>query len=156
MQSYSPSEIYQFAVKIEENGKIAYEYFEKKFSDPKLKKIFNFLASEEVKHKETFEKILTKIEDYSSGYYDDQYFLYIRAFADNVIFTKEKFEKEIDKITDALSALDFAMKKELDTINYYYALKAFVKEDKQNLIDDIIKQERNHFLTLSKIKENYE
>ena len=153
MDNYNIGEIYQFAIRIEENGEKAYRYFAEKFAGNKeIKGLFINLADEEVSHKNIFENMVENIQDYSSSSeYPEEYFLYIRAFADTVLFSKKNIEKE--QIATIDEAFEFAMKKELDTINYYNALKNYVDFKHHNKIDDIIKQEQNHFLRLYNISE---
>ncbi len=50
MNIFDVTEIYQFAVQIEENGEKFYRAMVEKFDDPKVKKLFGFLAVEEVRH----------------------------------------------------------------------------------------------------------
>lgn len=153
MDKYSIGEIYQFAVRIEENGEKAYRYFAKKFEkDAKLKELFLFLADEEISHKNTFETMLNKFEDYSSkDNYPEEYFLYIRAFADTVLFSKDEIKKE--EINTPKEAFEYAIKKEIDSVNYYNSLKTIVDAIHHDRIDDIIKQEQKHILRLFQFKE---
>jgi len=65
MNIFDVTEIYQFAVQIEENGEKFYRAMVEKFDDPKVKKLFGFLAVEEVRHEKIFKEMLTKIEDYN-------------------------------------------------------------------------------------------
>ncbi|HOV13003.1 MAG TPA: ferritin family protein [Spirochaetota bacterium] len=153
MDNYNIGEIYQFAIRIEENGEKAYKYFAEKFSaNSEIRNLFLHLAEQEIHHKNIFEVMVAKIEDYSlESQYPDDYFLYIRAFADAVLFSKKNIEKESIKTIE--EAFDFAMKKELDTINYYNALKNYVSYEYHEKIDDIIKEEQKHFLALYNTKE---
>ena len=66
MSSFNPSEIYQFAVRIEENGEKFYREMTNKLDNKKVKELFTFLADEEVEHKAIFKKLLSKFEKYSS------------------------------------------------------------------------------------------
>ena len=63
--------------------------------------MFDIFADEELKHKKTFEDFLSNIEDYKPPEsYSDEYFAYLRAYVDNLIFIEEKLKKEIlDLIT---------------------------------------------------------
>lgn len=153
MDNYNIGEIYQFAIRIEENGEKTYRYFAEKFGyNAEIKKFFLYLADEEAKHKVTFEDMVDKIQDYSStAEFPEEYFLYIRAFADSVLFSNKNVKKEsIENIDDAF---EFAMKKEIDSINYYYSLKNYASPEYHSKIDDIAKEEQRHFLKLYNMRE---
>jgi len=98
--------------------------------------------------------MLSKIETHSlpEGY-PDEYGSYLRDYVDSkIIFTKEAMEKELTKIKDIPSALDFAIRREMDSILYYQEIKAFVSKDQHRVIDEIMGEERSHFETLSALR----
>ncbi|MCM8785913.1 MAG: ferritin family protein [Candidatus Omnitrophica bacterium] len=149
---FNISEIYQFAIKIEENGEKFYRKVAWKTKDKKVKDLFIFLADEEVRHKRIFEENLKKIEKYEpSESYPGEYFAYLRAYAEGLIFTKN-IEKELEK-EDILEAIDFGIRRELDSIMYYLEMKDFIPETQELEIDKIIKEERSHFIKLSNLKK---
>ena len=153
MGMFNSSEIYQFAIKIEENGEKFYRQMTEKLDDPKVKELFTFLANEEVDHKRTFEKMLSKFEDYTPvESYPGEYFAYLKAYADNLVFGFKKFDDDISKIEDAASAVQFAIGKELDTIMYFQEMKNIVPKSELNRINSIINEERKHVVKLSEIK----
>jgi len=150
---FNSSEVYQFAIKIEENGEKFYRQMTEKLDDPKVKELFTFLANEEVNHKRTFEKMLSKFEDYTPvESYPGEYFAYLKAYADNLVFGFNKFDDDISKIEDTASAVQFAIGKELDTIMYFQEMKNIVPKSELNRIDAIINEERKHVVKLSEIK----
>lgn len=155
MAMFKPDEIYQFAIKIEENGEKFYRKMEGKVVDKDLRTLFSFLADEEIKHKNIFKNMLTKIEDYEpSESYPGEYFQYLKAYADDLIFSMEKLEGDIDSIKGSLDAVNYAIKKELDTIAYYNEMKNVVQESEVKKIESIINEERKHVVKLSEIKES--
>lgn len=150
---FDPSEIFQLAIRIEENGEKFYRSMAEKLPDQQVKELFSFLADEEVSHKNFYKDILSKIdtfEPYES--YPGEYFSYLRAYANNIIFSEKTFEVKLEQIADALSAIDFAIKAELDSILYYQEIKKLVPEKKHAQIDEIIDEERRHFVKLTDIK----
>ena len=95
--------------------------------------------------------MLSKIKKYEPPeIYPDEYFAYLRAYADGTIFTKEARGTELPTVKDVPSAIKFAIQRELDSVLYYQEIKKFVPKDQQDLIDKIIAEERGHFLKLSK------
>jgi rubrerythrin len=151
---FKPSEILQFAIRIEDNGELFYRGAAKKVDLQEVKDLFEGIADEEVKHKRTYEKMLSTVESYQPPEsYPGEYFEYLRAYADNHIFPPEKMKKEIETVTTAERALDFAIARELESILYYQELKNIVPEYERSKIDAIIDEERRHYVKLSKCKD---
>lgn len=153
---FDASEIFQFAIRIEENGENFYRYAVQITEDDDVKKMFNYLADEENKHKKIFEEILLKIEKNEPlESYPGEYLAYLRAYMDNIIFSNEIFNKEISSVKDTFSAIKFGIQREVESILYYQEIKKFVKSQ-HDLIDKIIDEERRHFLKLSDLKKDYD
>jgi rubrerythrin len=71
------------------------------------------------------------------------------------VFTKEK-ENQFPNLKHALSAINFAMERELDSILYYQEVKQFIVDKQWRAIDIIIAEERKHFALLAEVKRNYQ
>ena len=154
MSLLSASEVVQFAVRIEENGFNFYHTFSDKLKSEQEKEIFRYLADEESKHVKTFKEMLKNVEKYEPPTsYPDEYFAYLQAYADNLIFTTDKLEKEVSRINNGKEACDFGIRRELDSILYYQEIKSFVPEKERDHIDTVITEERKHFLKLSEFKK---
>lgn len=146
------SEVLQFAIKIEENGWEFYKKFADLVDNEKIRQLFVLLADEEIKHKEIFEAMLPEIEKYEpQEVYPPEYFSYLRAYADNIIF-KKGLDEELQKKLDAVAIIDFGIRMELDSIAYYQETKNFIPASQKNVIDRIIEEERKHFLKLTNFK----
>jgi len=119
-----------------------------------VKDLFNFLAKEEVKHEKIFTDMLSNIDEYQiKESYEDEYKSYLNAYANNLLFSLKNFDEAMEKVKDLDSAFQFAIQKELDTIMYYQELKNIVQENKTDLIEDIINEERKHVVLLTQKKE---
>lgn len=150
---FEPSEVFQLAVRIEENGERFYRQMSEKFGDPELKKLFVFLADEEIGHRKIYEKILSSIElQKPRESFPGEYFAYLRSYADNIIFSQKEYDKKIGEISDARAAIDFAIGAELSSILYYQEIKKIVPENRYEKIEQIIDEERKHFVQLSNLK----
>ena len=153
---FDPSEVFQLAVRIEENGEKFYTTMSKKMKDPEVKELFEFLANEEVAHKNFYQGILEELEKYEPvENYPEEYFSYLKSYADKIIFSQKTFEKKLNEIIDPVDAIEFAIGAELDSILYYQEMKKMVQEDKHKKIDIIVEEERKHFVTLSKLKNKF-
>ena len=154
---FDVNEIFKIAIKIEENGEKFYRNTAEKIENEKLKRLFNELADEELSHKKTFEEISEKTDDYISfENYEGEYTEYLKAYTEKLIFDQKKIEKEMENVKNVLSALDFAINRELDSILYYQEIKKMVVENKHHFVEKIIQEERKHFLKLKDLREALE
>ena len=155
MAIFEAKEIFKFAIRIEENGEKFYRFASKLTEDEEIKDMFNYLADEEVKHKDIFTDLLSDItKDVSFDNYSDEYMDYLRCYVDNVIFTDEQLKTQEKEVDDVPSAIKFAMQRELDSILYYHEIEKFIADNKKALIEKIIKEERKHYAKLSDMKAN--
>ena len=157
MRVFEASDVVEMAVRIEENGANFYKYAEQLAKQEEAKSLFARLAIEELSHKKVFEAIFAEIEKFSlPESYEGEYCSYLRDYVDgNIIFTKEAMDKELSQVKSTLSALDFAIKRELDSVFYYNEIKRFVAEAQYPILDQIINEERKHFSLLSETKKRY-
>ncbi|HOW57526.1 MAG TPA: ferritin family protein [Smithellaceae bacterium] len=158
MRVFEASDIVEIAIRIEENGANFYRFAEQIAKQEEAKKLFAHLAVEEGKHKKIFEGLFAQMEKANPPEgYEGEYSAYLRDYVDNnIIFTKEVMDKELAKIKDTVGALDFAIKRELDSILYYHEIKRFVSAAQHATLDQIIDEERKHFTILSEVKKRYE
>ena len=155
MSLLSASEVVQFAVNIEENGRDFYRGFSDKFKSDAEREVFNYLADAEIQHIRIFSEMLKSIETFEPATsYSDEYFGYLKAYADTLIFTRDKLERELAKISNAKEAADFGIRRELDSILYYQEIKSYVPEKEHDTIDEVIAQERMHFMKLTEFKKD--
>jgi rubrerythrin len=157
MRVFEASDIVEIAIRIEENGSNFYKFAEQIAKQEEAKNLFARLAVEEIAHKKVFEAIFAEMDKSNPPEsYEGEYSSYLRDYVDsNIIFTKEAMDKELSKVKDTISALDFAIKRELDSILYYHEIKRFVSKAQYSVLDQIIGEERKHFSLLSEIKKRY-
>jgi len=153
MKIFNASEIMKFAIKIEEKGETFYKFAVGISQNEEVKKLFSFLADEEAKHKASFEQMQSQMEGYQppekfSGEYEG----YMNSYLENIIFPKENWEDNLRDIKDEKKAINFGIRIELDSILYYHEIKPFVPKQQLGAIDEIIEEERKHFLKLLDIK----
>lgn len=155
MGVFEASDIVEVAIRIEENGANFYKFAEQIAKQEEAKNLFTSLAEAEVDHKKIFEGIFAKMEKSNPPEsYQGEYKAYLRNYVDNnIIFTKEVMDKELAKVKDTLSALDFAIKRELDSILYYHEIKNLVSAAQHKAVEQIIEEERKHFSLLTEMKK---
>jgi len=157
MRIFNVKEIFQIAIRIEENGERFYHNAVKLTEDIAIKGVFGLLAEEEMKHKEIFTTLLSEVtKDINFDAYPDEYLDYLQAYVNNTIFKQKQIEEEMNKIKDVTSALNFAIQRELDSILYYQEIKRFIPENQQDKMEGIVNEERKHYKELTGIKEGLE
>ena len=156
MSVFAASDIVEVAIRIEENGINFYKFAEQIAKKEAEKKLFAELAQAEVTHKKTFERLFASMEKNNPPEsYEGEYGAYLRSYVDNnLIFTKEIMDKQLAKIKNTKSALDFAIQRELDSILYYHEIKKLVPAAQHGTLEQIIEEERKHFLSLTAMKKN--
>jgi rubrerythrin len=156
MLKIDAGDVLKFAIRIEEDGELFYNRAALMVDDKNVSDLFNELAAEEIRHKTIFEGLLSGVRHIDPPEsYPGEYAAYLHDYIDGkVIFLKEK-KAEAAEIQTVVSALDFAIQREADSILYYQELKGYVVQKEQPAIDKIIAEERSHFARLSAMKKNY-
>jgi rubrerythrin len=153
-------EVLQFALTIEEQGAIFYRESAARLggtaaSSPAqgVGPLFASLAAQEDQHRATFARMLGALADFQPGEsYPDEYFAYLRAFADRLIFTTDA-KRSLPAAPTALQCLDFALQRELDSILYYQEIQVPMAKEHTAALHAIIEEERRHFLQLSRQRD---
>jgi rubrerythrin len=153
---FSGKEVVEIGIQIEKNGFDFYMALAKKTKEPKARKVFELLGHEEEKHIEVFESMLPETNEQAAmDQYPGEYYLYLKALADQHVFTSPK--AGVAAAADAATtgaALDMALEFEKDSILLFMEFKKTVIEEDQPIIDRLIDQERQHFTRLADIKRN--
>ena len=157
MNIFSTGDIFQFAVRIEEDGEIFYHKAALNSSDKEVSDLFNLLADDEIRHKRIFEEMLSGIEtNPPAESYRGEYAAYLRDYIDGkVVFTKRTGAEAMSDALDVPSAIRFAMGREADSILYYHEAKQFIDKKHHGAVDKIIEAERKHFAKLAQMGKKY-
>lgn len=156
MQLFSKNEVIEFAIKIEENGYEFYKTASKSQGlDKKSKSLFIKLMSEEAIHKETFKKIRNNSDLFLVKKDSDWQEIseYVEQRVKSSIFDKpESSISQAINSNDAKEIINLAISFEIDTIEFFRAVREFIT-DKKSLItlDDIILEEQSHVALLKEL-----
>jgi rubrerythrin len=153
---YSPVEVIEMAVKTEETGHKFYSQVAKKTKSKLLAQLFNFLASEELKHWKAFKKLYNTIKDdpRAMPFNLDEMSLYLKAITDSKFFLgSDKALSFISKVKTPNALLDYALAFEKETLLFYLEIINFVNRKYKTLVDKIVTQEKHHIRKLSEMKE---
>lgn len=156
METFEAGDVFEVALQIEKHGERFYRRAVNLTDDPKMKDVFSFAADEEAKHRKLFEAMAAKVgKDYKPPEsYPGEYCNYLKAYADNLVFTEEKMEAQFSGIKNVEDALEFAIQKEIESILYYLEMKNFVPAPQREEVDRIIDEERQHYLKLSDLRRS--
>ena len=153
---FNADDIFEMAVKIEQNGAVFYRDAARQVEEQKNKDFLLELARMEDEHGVVFsnlKKELTSQEKMTTTFDpEDENVLYLNAFADSkVFFKKETPDNNFKKI------LHCAIQTEKDSIVFYLGIKELVPEKYgRSKIDTIIKEEMGHIRLLAgKLAELY-
>ncbi len=153
---FAGSEIVELGIQIERNGRDFYNILVNQTENQKSKDIFKFLACEEEKHIETFQKILDSVQKHEPpGAFTEEYFAYMKAMASVYVFTEKDKGKTVAKeIQTDTEAVELGMGFEQDSIEFYEGMKKIVPPNDCKLLEELIAQEENHIKKLLDIKES--
>ena len=146
---FNANEIFEIAIKIEQNGGIFYRDAAKQVQGEKQKNFLLELAKMEDDHEATFTRMQNALKDEEKVSMtfdpDDEALLYLKALADTRVFSGQ--EKPDNSFKNILSC---AIQAEKDSIAFYLGMKALVPaKSGQSKIDAIIKEEMNHIRLLA-------
>lgn len=138
--------VFDFAMKMEDDGKAFYEKLASQSSLPGLKTIFTRLAEDEQKHYEIFQKLKT------SGNFNAMPDSTILAEAKNVFEGLASKKESLKAFDGDLAAYQFAMKLEADSFRFYENAASEEKNSEtKKLLIRIAAEEHKHFNILENV-----
>lgn len=156
MITFNADEIFEIAEQIERNGVKFYTKAASATENDRHKKVLAGLAQMEADHEKTFAAMraeLTRAEKATTTFDpDDEEALYLRAWADGVLFDFNSDPSEAitpgQPITEIFrKAIDL----EKDSILFYLGMKKMVPQMKgKDRVDAIIEQEMSHIGTINR------
>jgi rubrerythrin len=154
MITFSIREVVEQAVQTEKTGNEFYTSMAKKFHEEnELKKLFETLAAQEIRHEHVFLSLKSKIKDAPPEGWDEVS-LYLKAIVDSEFFLgTDKSLSAIQRVNTSAEAVKFALGFERETLLYYYGLRDMVPEKK--IVDQIIQEEKSHIVWLSDLRKSF-
>lgn len=152
---YSAKELIDIAIGIEETGVYFYTTFKNKFKDDSFAQLFQFLADEELRHREVFSEMLKDLKD-AKGVFTQEYYSYLKALGTTRVFAnKDDINKIAPTLKEPLDVIKIAMDAERDSIVWYSEIKEAYHNDPTaiDILDKLIHEERKHVIILLDLKE---
>jgi len=152
---FAGSELIEIAINIERNGVAFYQALADRTQNKDAKAIYDYLASEEMKHLSTFQDILNALDQYQPPEdYAEEYMLYLKSLVDSSVFSNvTEAQQKAEKISSEIEALDTGIQAEKDSILFYTEMQNFVRQPDQKIVLNIIDEEKAHMRQLSQLKQ---
>ncbi len=152
---FNSGEVFQAAIKIEENGLNFYTKARKAVSDPDIAQLFASLADEEVGHRKYFESLLSEMpEELKRPTVSDpeqEIGMYIEALADQHVFGPGTKQADLPaNLATVEDALKLAIQFEKDSVVFYLGMQEATCEGKaREVVGLLVREELAHVRRLS-------
>lgn len=142
--------LYELAVDLEMAGSLFYRTYSEGHPDRVVGELFEFLADEEDRHGRELSEILRDMPDLEIPGFESEMQPELKAYTR--IFSGARLAAERADVRDAASALDFAIRREMDSIFLYGELSRVVPGTERQAVERLIEEERSHFRRLSALR----
>ncbi len=152
---FKGSEIVEVGIRIEKNGLEFYRSLADSSQNERVRESCQYLAAEEKKHVEDFENLLPSLSKYiPPESYPGEYEAYVKTLAEEHVFTDDSVVRDmIRKAPSDKEAIQIAIGFEKDSILFFGEMRKFVPDKDQKVIEELIRQEREHLSKLSELKK---
>ncbi len=151
---YSPNELLEMALKIEEDGVTFYSYLSRNSEDPRRKELFSYLASQEEQHIKDFKAVSSALLNDTEPEFWDEASKYVRSIVEERIFPSAEDMIEKSKKMNFDQILNSTIKIEKETAIFYEELFDLARAEKsKEILSKIIREEISHVRKLSALKE---
>jgi rubrerythrin len=149
---FAPSEVLSMAVELERKGIAFYEHLKSRATREDGKRMFQFLADEERQHLETFTRLLEETGETVVDV-NGEVSQYLGSIVETGVLSRVlKEEVSVEKMGFS-EALGLGIQVEKESILFYQGFLPFVPREKQGWVEEVIAEEKRHFLRLVKLKE---
>ena len=149
---FNPDEVFEMAEQIEKNGARFYRQAAQGAQGVKIGELLQSLAAMEDEHGKLFAKMRANLKKEEIEFNaDEQASLYLKAWADGHAFDmKSDPVRRIKDQKNMQGILKVAIELEKESIAFYLGIKNGVnKKAYRDRIEEIIKEEMNHIVSLS-------
>jgi len=139
------------AVLDERSGKKLYKKMSEKARNRLVQDTFTTLVAQETIHEERFQQMLDELEsagEETSGQYPDEYVDYLE-----LLISEGGGHRNIPENPTDFSMIERAMSFEKEQLSLQRDMGEVLGERHQALIDEIVREEMDHLVTLSRLKK---
>jgi rubrerythrin len=151
---FTLSEIIDLAIRIEQNGAMAYRKAQSAVSDPALNSRLHWLMEEETDHEKWFTSLKEELgEKAGDPKLDEMGQAVLQSVLGDRTFSME--ETDFLNLEGVESLLKLSVEFEKDTILFYQMLSAFIEDEKTlTRLTQIIEEENRHVQVLEDFLDN--
>ena len=152
---FSRSKLLEMALSIERNQIAFYQALANETQNKDSKTCYDYIAGEKEKHMNTFQGMLNTVGQYQPPKdYNVKYMLYLQSLVGPAVFSNiTKARQKAEKISTETQAIDMGIRVEKDSILFYTEMQNFVKQPDQQIVLNIIDEEKAHLVQLSQLKQ---
>lgn len=153
--TFRAGEVLEMAVQIERQGVKFYETSLKTELPEKIKQVFQFLLDQEHQHIQTFQEMRQDLSDHElPESYAGETESYMQSFVKDEVFkSPNEVAEKATGITDAFEAIEYGLKIENRSIDFYQNIKGVVPKSEREAIDGVIFQEEGHKKRLESLRK---
>ena len=153
---FSANELLDLAIKLEKNGEAVYRDAIEKISNPKLVRLLEWMADEEVKHANWFAELKLKLDQEGVNPFMEKM---SRELFNDLLGDKNFSLKDVDfsSVSDIDELIAIFIEFEKDSVRFYEVLEPFI-EDPASLesLHKIIDEENHHINRLLELRGRQE
>ncbi len=140
-------ELFDLAIRLENNGEKYYRHFAQIIADPEIKRILSWLADQEIQHAHVFARLKQMNVGRPSQHHESPDGLELQSYIGDRALSLD--DLDLSSLTDRQRVLQVALEFENDTILFFDMLSAFVSEEPAMVqLQAIISEERRHIEVL--------
>ncbi len=154
MAVFTAVEALNMALQIEKNGEAFYEAAARKVQDGEIRAVMEDLAVQERRHYKAFQKLADRVGEPPtlSAPEWEEYDEYVQIALENALFAgPDKALAMADQVQTAEDALRMALGFEKDTLIFFYDLREMMPADEQDIVTQIIGEEKAHVRRLARL-----
>lgn len=149
----SGADVVDLAVQTETQGEAFYREAANKADSKQARDLFTYLAVEELRHKQVFEKLgdAITISDLEPAEWQEA-LDYINATVSQTFFTDGTPIRAIPQGSSVREMVERAISFEQQTLLFFYTLRDLVQPANRQLVDAIVAEERSHVRRLAAMR----
>lgn len=155
--AFSKNEVIEMAIQIEKRGLHFFNAMQESVANNEVKRIFAFLAAEEMEHIATFEGLRSEEDrmQLQGPYNWEEVGQYFGTLMNNMVFPTIKEGSELaTEIDDEFVAIHTAISIEKDNILFFREISDLVGQEDKKLLRELIEQEKGHIRKLMDLKND--
>lgn len=146
------ADVVELAMGLEQSGETFYRAVARKANSPDVQALLVDLADQEVKHYHVFARLAASVRNRPLMLPEewDEYLQYLQATVHSALFEgPDKALAAAERVQDEKEALGMAMGFEKETMLFFHDLRDLASEADQEVIAQIIAEERKHLQRLA-------